>query len=457
MITVWIIVGAVGMRLLWPASVPPQHAITSVPLPTANSPDPMTLKAEQPIAPDGETIRASILAALQPPPEKPVELPGIAAIERAALPLLLALPVPVPVESLEDLTEIELNTYAELPRVTEEAAHDSLVAAILASRAEAAEPSPASPEPATMEAPSATDDGASIIAAIMAALEPAAGEAIAQAGDDHDEAPTPVIVPVTTLDVPAVPEMTVGAEPGSTAAVFSPEAALTAFLEAAAETASAHAAEPPSAEAVDTAIMAEILAALTRPDTDIATVPVVPAESASIALAPIRDGIIVPPIASGDAPIGRQFDRETVIHATEPPPVPTLATLVDAILVAATPAGDGEPGPVIAQLQQPAPAPPAAQAPATLPAPVSVEAAAQAVRFLARGDELLEIGDIAGARLFYERAARTGNVPAMIALARTYEPEVLRQRGVIGLTADPARAQFWYGRAAAAGAPTKSP
>ncbi len=456
MVAGWIIVGAVGVRLLWPVSIPPQRTIAPVPLPSANSPDPMTRKAEQPIAPDSETIKATILAALRPLPEKPVELPRVAATEPAALPLILALPVPVPVESLEDVTEAELNTYAELPRVTEEAAQDSLVAAILAARAESAEPSSASPEPATVEAPSATVDGASIIAAIMAALEPAAGEAIAAAGDDHDEAPTPVIVPVTTLDVPVVPELAAGAERDSVAAEFSPEATLAAFLEAAAQTASAHAAEPPSAEAVNAAIMAEILAALTRTDTEMATTPIVPNASASVALAPMQDAIILPPVASSDDPMGIQRGHAAVIHATEPPPSPTLATLVDAILIAATPAGDGEPGMIIAQLQQPAPPPSAAPAPATLPTPVPAEVAAQAARFLARGDELLETGDVAGARLFYERAVRAGHIPAMIALGRTYDPEVLRQRGVVGLTADPARAQFWYARAAAADAASKA-
>ena len=65
-----------------------------------------------------------------------------------------------------------------------------------------------------------------------------------------------------------------------------------------------------------------------------------------------------------------------------------------------------------------------------------------------RGDEFLRTGDIAAARLFYERAANAGDIDAMTALARTYDSRTLRQLGVVGLTPDAERALHWYHRAA---------
>ena len=42
--------------------------------------------------------------------------------------------------------------------------------------------------------------------------------------------------------------------------------------------------------------------------------------------------------------------------------------------------------------------------------------------YVARGDAMLAIKDISGARRFYEVAANAGNAPAAMALARTYDP-----------------------------------
>ncbi len=64
-----------------------------------------------------------------------------------------------------------------------------------------------------------------------------------------------------------------------------------------------------------------------------------------------------------------------------------------------------------------------------------------------RGDELLREGDIAAARLFFDRAAAAGDASAMRALAITYDPLALRRLGVVGLRADPLRAQYWRHRA----------
>lgn len=81
---------------------------------------------------------------------------------------------------------------------------------------------------------------------------------------------------------------------------------------------------------------------------------------------------------------------------------------------------------------------------AAAPAQLSGEQIASLIR---RGDEQLREGSIAGARLFYDRAASAGDASAMRALARTYDPRELRQLGVVGLSADPERARFWLKKA----------
>jgi TPR repeat protein len=65
-----------------------------------------------------------------------------------------------------------------------------------------------------------------------------------------------------------------------------------------------------------------------------------------------------------------------------------------------------------------------------------------------RGDEMLAVGDIATARLLYERVAASGSAPAATAVGGTYDPEVLVLLGVRGIQPDPAMAVTWYRRAA---------
>jgi hypothetical protein len=65
-----------------------------------------------------------------------------------------------------------------------------------------------------------------------------------------------------------------------------------------------------------------------------------------------------------------------------------------------------------------------------------------------RGEELIRQGDIASARLMLERAAEAGEARAALALGATYDADVLRKLGVLGVTGDVAQARAWYGKAA---------
>jgi TPR repeat protein len=71
---------------------------------------------------------------------------------------------------------------------------------------------------------------------------------------------------------------------------------------------------------------------------------------------------------------------------------------------------------------------------------------------LARGDALLGTGDIASARLFYERAADGGNAEAAIRLGETFDPSFLARARLNGVRGDLAVALKWYKRARELGA-----
>jgi len=63
-------------------------------------------------------------------------------------------------------------------------------------------------------------------------------------------------------------------------------------------------------------------------------------------------------------------------------------------------------------------------------------------------------GDIAGARMMYQRLAKEGEATAALALAETYDPPILRKLNVTGGVApDVALAQSWYEKAKALGSP----
>jgi hypothetical protein len=67
--------------------------------------------------------------------------------------------------------------------------------------------------------------------------------------------------------------------------------------------------------------------------------------------------------------------------------------------------------------------------------------------FAQRGNELLAAGDIASARLFFERAANAGDAGSALGMAKTFDPLELAKAGVRGVKGDPAKADYWYQRA----------
>ncbi len=66
---------------------------------------------------------------------------------------------------------------------------------------------------------------------------------------------------------------------------------------------------------------------------------------------------------------------------------------------------------------------------------------------LKRGEELFKTGDLAGARLLLQRAAEAHDPVGALALATTYDPNVLEELGVRGVAGDAAAARAWYEKA----------
>jgi hypothetical protein len=71
---------------------------------------------------------------------------------------------------------------------------------------------------------------------------------------------------------------------------------------------------------------------------------------------------------------------------------------------------------------------------------------------VARGDASLATGDVASARLFYERAADSGEAQAAVRLGETFDPLFLDRPRLRGVSGDLGMALFWYRRARDLGA-----
>lgn len=107
-------------------------------------------------------------------------------------------------------------------------------------------------------------------------------------------------------------------------------------------------------------------------------------------------------------------------------------------------------------MMPPAPPPPrpthvAALPPAAHPATAAPMPAQELAELMARGAQMLATGDIAAARLFYERAAAGGSAAAAREAGKTYDPLALAEAHARGIRGDPVAAARWYRRASEGG------
>jgi hypothetical protein len=73
-----------------------------------------------------------------------------------------------------------------------------------------------------------------------------------------------------------------------------------------------------------------------------------------------------------------------------------------------------------------------------------------------QGEQFASAGDLAAARILFQRAAEAGDVTAATALGATYDPNVLAKLGVVGRGADVEKARSWYRKAESFGSPEAS-
>ncbi|MCG8562510.1 MAG: hypothetical protein MI824_22150 [Hyphomicrobiales bacterium] len=161
------------------------------------------------------------------------------------------------------------------------------------------------------------------------------------------------------------------------------------------------------------------------------------ARKLAVAVAPAKRAEPAP--LPAPAPQARQFSAAPAQppRETAAPPAPTPRSRQAAVNPA--------PAPVET-------APPRQEQAQRAPAPVqrTISEAAES-RLLSRGQGLMRDGDIAGARLIFEHAAQRGSVKAMVALAKSYDPDLLGQLGVQGIQPDLEKAINWYERASRSG------
>jgi hypothetical protein len=135
-------------------------------------------------------------------------------------------------------------------------------------------------------------------------------------------------------------------------------------------------------------------------------------------------------------------------------PVPMMERFAAATPMAAPPVMAMQP-PQAQAAEPPAPpavpTPPAPQAlPAVSPPAPSLDREEIAALYQ-RGEQLIAQGDVAAARLMFGRAAAAGDARSALALGASYDPEVLKKLGVVGVAANAALAREWYSKASGFG------
>lgn len=215
---------------------------------------------------------------------------------------------------------------------------------------------------------------------------------------------------------------------------------------------------PAPPEPVDPQEQTQRLAAATVATRSDATAP--PAAADPAVVTPERERNDLPATLAAPAQAVAQGPASTATPPPEPieePPAPILDAALAALAREAATARTTARA-VQADAAPPAAAPRSGQAAAPpVPAPVTPLAVpdppAVVGAMILRGEALLAIGDISGARRFFERAAASGNGAAALAMGGTYDPGVLATIGARGITPDRATALVWYRYAASLGDP----
>jgi hypothetical protein len=87
------------------------------------------------------------------------------------------------------------------------------------------------------------------------------------------------------------------------------------------------------------------------------------------------------------------------------------------------------------------------------PEPLRAGTAPAVENLLDHGNRLLELGDVAAARLFYGMAAERGSAEGALLMGVTFDPVYFERHGVRGTRPHVSKAVDWYEKAAALGSP----
>jgi len=173
------------------------------------------------------------------------------------------------------------------------------------------------------------------------------------------------------------------------------------------------------------------------------------AETAVVTRAPEPDAAPPAVVVSASAPATGLAPTAPAVVESPGLPTTTGARATPVVVIEPTPPTAAVAAP-FRQMESDAAA--QASTPAAQPAKVHLPAG-QVAALLGRGDVLFSAGDIASARLFYQRAAEAGDAGAAIRLGETYDPVFLLRTHLNGVRGDTAAAAHWYGRARELGAP----
>jgi hypothetical protein len=187
-----------------------------------------------------------------------------------------------------------------------------------------------------------------------------------------------------------------------------------------------------------------------------------PVKPAGVAEASVSGGEAAPAVADGQGTTSVVPTAEPASTSAIPPLRATESRQDDASLLGAPPRKASSLSPVeTAPSVVAAPGVQMPQTPVSVTTPVPAEPVTpgpvqpepDVTALLAHGDTLLRQGDLAAARLFYERAADAGNGRAAVRLGETFDPVFLDHAQLRGARSDIGRATFWYRRAHDLGAP----
>jgi TPR repeat protein len=159
-----------------------------------------------------------------------------------------------------------------------------------------------------------------------------------------------------------------------------------------------------------------------------------PAQSSATAASASEPVVAARAVAAQPAPAS----QSTAVIGASPPSAPTRDEIALALKAAAH---QSQP-----EIRQPAAV--AGAPPPPPPPPARRLDAEELATLLKRARSLIEIGDIAPARLLLERAADAHEASAALMLAQTYDPAVLGTPDTRSITPDPAKAREWYRKAA---------